>query len=87
MRYNAVMSLNNSISIRFDEATKSKLSRVSEATGFKESDLVRRAVENLLTEIEETGALRFPVNLTVEPLIAAEPTPQYGTKPRKKKTT
>lgn len=59
------MSLNKSVSVRFDDNTEDRLDALASKTGLSKADLVRRAAVSYLDTAEKTGeitlALREPV--------------------------
>ncbi len=75
MRYK--VSMNKGTTVRLPDTLRTRLDRVSRASGFKASDLIRRAVEDYCEKVEKTGAINVPMVLCEEP-------PFYGARKGKK---
>lgn len=58
---------NKGTTVRFPDALKRRLERVSSASGFRPSDLIRRAVESYCDEVERVGFITVPMTLHEEP--------------------
>lgn len=58
---------NKGTTVRFPDALKRRLERVSFASGFRPSDLIRRAVESYCDEVERVGFITVPMTLHEEP--------------------
>lgn len=58
---------NKGTTVRFPDALKRRLERVSSASGFRPSDLIRRAVESYCDEVERVGFITVPMTLQDEP--------------------
>ena len=75
MRYNLDMYLEASVSIRLDETMAARLRKISDRTGLRPTDLIRRAVDDFLDEVETNGKLEFDIQLREKaPLYRAKKT-------------
>lgn len=61
MHYKSRMALSAAVQVRFPEATETRLDAVARRSGLAKSDLIRRAVDEFLDEVERTGSVSFPV--------------------------
>lgn len=59
MCYNVVM--HKGTTVRLPDELRDRLARVSKASGFKASDLIRRAVEDYCEKVEKTGSISVPM--------------------------
>ena len=60
------MNLNAPVSVRFDAETTARLEVISDASGLSKADLVRRAVEEFLAQVERTGEMTIRVRMVSE---------------------
>ena len=58
------MSLTAVVPIRFDSETDARLGRVSQRSGLTKADLIRRATEDFLNQIERTGEIKISIHAT-----------------------
>jgi predicted DNA-binding protein len=70
MYYNVVMK--RGTTVRLPDDLRERLARVSKASGFKASDLIRRAVEDYCAKVEKTGSISVPMIREKDPSTAAE---------------
>ena len=52
----------NSVQVRFSDKIDAALDRISEMTGLSKADLIRRALEYFIDEVERTGKIEFIVD-------------------------
>ena len=65
---------NKGTTVRFPDGLKRRLDRVSSASGFRPSDLIRRAVEAYCDQVEKVGFITVPMTLQEQPVeYEAEP--------------
>ncbi|MCC6356929.1 MAG: ribbon-helix-helix domain-containing protein [Verrucomicrobiae bacterium] len=57
------MGLTAAIPVRLTKDIDDRLNAISAATGLSKSELIRKATEDLLRQIESTGTLSYPVAL------------------------
>lgn len=57
------MPKGDSISIRLDADTRRRLDSISSGSGLTVAELVRRATDEFLNEVEKTGQLMIPIRV------------------------